>query len=232
MIRGNIMATRSDNQLSNGARMSGRTGRRPGESGTREEILRAARKLFSEHGYAGTSIRSIAQNAGVDAALIHHFFNSKEGVFAAAMEVAFHPGTLMSDVVDDQDRDSSTGERLVRVFLAMWEDPVTREPLLAILRSAMTHEAAARQLRAFIADQVYARVAETVHDDDRQERATLAGSQLIGLAMLRYVLEVEPLASMPPEQVAARVTPTIEAYLNSRTCADQGEDDSGVPAAE
>jgi AcrR family transcriptional regulator len=208
------MVTRSESSPRQRPR---RTGRRPGDSGTRDAILRSARKLFAERGYAGATIRGIAQDAGVDAALIHHFFDSKEGVFTAALDQAIHPEAMMADIVEPGTGLDGAGERLVRVFLALWEDEDKREPLLAMLRSAVTQEEAARLLREFIAEQLYGRIAAALGLDarDRDLRATLIGSQLIGMALLRYVIRIEPLASVPTETVVTWLGPTVQNYLTA-----------------
>ncbi|HEX2049201.1 MAG TPA: TetR family transcriptional regulator [Actinomycetota bacterium] len=187
------------------------TGRRPGNSGSRDAILDAARREFAEHGYEGATMRAIAREADVDAALIHHFFGSKEGVFAATVEDAMRDTGAISETVAGNLDD--VGERVVRMYVALWDDAERRSPLLAIIRSAVSHDDAARLLREFIGRQVLGRVAAALPRPDAALRASLVGSQLVGLAMLRYIVRVEPLASADPETVVASVAPTVQRYL-------------------
>lgn len=193
------------------AHRSNRTGRRPGGSGTRDDILEAARKLFAERGYAGATIRAIAQEAGVDGALIHHFFSSKEGVFAAAIEDTFAPSEMLPPVL--QAGLEGMGERLVRTFLSKWEEPTTDQQLLAVLRSAVANEEAAQLLRNFLTQELLGRIGQALQGKDSELRATLIGAQLVGVAFLRYVLAYGPIAHMPTESLVHLLSPTIQRYL-------------------
>jgi AcrR family transcriptional regulator len=190
-----------------------RTGRRPGKSGSREEILRAARQLFADRGYAGTTIRAIALEAKVDSALIHHFFGSKQFMFAAAIADIFQPEELMAGLLE-QGTDG-LGERVVRTFLTLWEAPESRTPLLAVLRSAISNEEAADALRSFVTSELLRLVANAIAVPDPELRAGLVGAQLIGLAMLRLVLEVEPLATTDAEVLVRSLGPTVQFYLTA-----------------
>jgi AcrR family transcriptional regulator len=190
---------------------STRTGRRPGGSGTRDDILQAARKLFAERGYAGATIRAIAQEAGVDGALIHHFFASKEGVFAAAIEDTFAPAEMLPPVL--QAGIEGMGERLVRTFLNKWEEPTTDQQLLAVLRSAVSNEEAAQLLRNFLTQELLGRIGQALKGEDAELRATLIGAQLVGVAFLRYVMAYGPIAHMPTESLVHLLSPTIQRYL-------------------
>jgi AcrR family transcriptional regulator len=188
-----------------------RTGRRRGPSATQNDIVAAARKLFAEHGYRGATMRAIAAEANVDAALIHHFFTSKEGVFAAAMEDAFPaPDDIDQVVAGGLD---GLAERLVRFFLGLWESPDTREPLLAVMRSAVSYDEAARMLAEFVTGRILGAIVRKISQPDPEMRATLIGSQLVGLAMIRYVIKVEPLASADTDTVVAALVPTVDRYL-------------------
>ncbi|MET7634746.1 TetR family transcriptional regulator [Streptomyces sp. NPDC005078] len=179
--------------------------------GARERILDAARTEFAERGYDKTSIRGIAKRAAVDAALVHHYFGTKDEVFAAAIEVSFEPALVIPAVLAGGT--DGLGERLARYFIGVWENPATRAPLLAIMRSALTHEAAAKVLRGFVLRRLLERVAETLDVPDPTFRAELAASHMIGIAMLRYVIKAEPLASAEPEKIVAMVAPTLQRYL-------------------
>jgi AcrR family transcriptional regulator len=188
-----------------------RTGRRPGATNTRDEILDAARACFAERGLASTSVRAVATRAGVDAALVHHYFGTKSALFAAAMELPFDPGAAVPALL--QPGIDGLGERIVRFFLAVWDEPAPRARIQAVLRSALTEEAAADLLRDFVTTQVLGPVAAGLGTPDAQLRATLVGTQLVGLGMLRYLVKVEPLASAGTDTVVAAVAPTIQQYL-------------------
>jgi AcrR family transcriptional regulator len=187
-----------------------RTGRRPGITATRERILAAARERFADAGWDGTTIRAIAAEAAVDPALVLHYFGSKEGVFRAAIEFPLDPATvvprLLAPGLD------GLGERMVRFFIDVWDSPDGR-PLLSVIRSAVTSEQAAQLLREFISREMLGRVAAVLEVDQPRLRASLAGSQLVGLAMIRYVVKLEPIASADPETLATWAGPTLQRYL-------------------
>jgi AcrR family transcriptional regulator len=192
----------------------GRRGRgRPvgGATDARDRILTAAREEFSAHGYDKTAIRSIARAAGVDPALVHHYFGAKEQVFAAAIEVSFEPALGVPEVLAGGP--DGIGERLARYFFGVWENPVTRAPLLAVVRSALTHEKAAAVLRGIVLRRLLERVAAELNVPDPKLRAELAASQMVGIAVLRYVIKAEPLASEDAERIMALVAPTLQRYL-------------------
>ncbi|BAG20963.1 MULTISPECIES: TetR family transcriptional regulator [Streptomyces] len=197
-------------------RRRGRPSRRAASEGpdARTRILAAARTEFAERGYDKTSIRGIARAAGVDAALVHHYFGTKDEVFAAAVEVTFEPALVVHTVLGGPPE--GLGERLARFFLSVWEDPATRSPLLAILRSALTHEAAAKVLREFVLRRLLERIAAELDVPDATFRAELAASHMIGIATLRYMIRAEPLASADPEEIVAMVAPALQRYLGER----------------
>lgn len=188
-----------------------RLGRRPGRADTRGEVLAAARTEFAEHGYERATVRGIARAAGVDPALVHHYFGSKERLFVAALQLPLSPSDVVPRVVDG-DLDG-IGERLVRTFLTLWGNPATRAPLVAMLRTAMSHERAAAMLRGFISSAVVARLAERLNLPDGRLRVELAAAHLVGLGLARYVLKVEPLASASEDEVVALVAPAVQGYL-------------------
>jgi AcrR family transcriptional regulator len=187
-----------------------RTGRRPGAGGTGEQILAAARAHFATVGYEAGTVRGIAADAAVDPALVLHYFGSKEGVFRAAVDFPVDPADfiprLLAPGLD------GLGERLVRFFLETWDSPAGR-PLLALIRSVVASEDAAALLREFVTREVLGRLARALEVDQPQLRATLAASTLIGMAMLRYVVKLEPLASASPEVVAGWLGPAVQRYL-------------------
>lgn len=187
-----------------------RVGRRPGDSGTREAILDAARRAFADHGYDGATIRRIAAEAAVDPALVHHFYGSKEQLFAAAVELPFRPSEILPILLEG-DRDG-LAERILRLFLSIWDQPGA-SPFVALIRSASSNEGAAVMLREFISREVIGRLARALGVPNAEMRATLVGSQLSGFAFVRYVLRIEPLASADHDAVVAWVAPTLQRYL-------------------
>lgn len=188
-----------------------RTGRRPGASATRDEILDAARRGFTEEGYDGSTIRGIARHAGVDPALIHHYFGTKEGLFAAAMNLVVDPAQLLPHLLEGEPE--GLGDRLLELFLTIWDAGPTRSPFVALVRSASSNERAATLLREFVGREIIARIAASLDTDHAELRATLVGSQLIGLGMARYIVKIEPLASAHTSTVVSCIAPTIQRYL-------------------
>lgn len=192
------------------ARSGRRPGRRPGPTETREAILAAARELFAEKGYDGASARAIARSAGVDPALVHHFFGNKEGLFVAAMEFPFDPAQLVPHVAAGPREE--IGERLVRVFLTVWGDPQIRTRALAILRSAATSEQGAAMLREFASSALLDRIAEA--SGVPRLRINAAAGQMIGVMIFRYVLAVEPIASASEDELVELLAPTMQRYFS------------------
>ncbi|MFE9652147.1 TetR family transcriptional regulator [Micromonospora sp. NPDC006431] len=192
--------------------MARRTGRRPGNPGTREAILDAARTAFAERGFDGASIRAIAAAAQVDPALVHHYFGTKEELFRATVAIPVDPADLLPAVLDGGP--DGVGERLVRTFLAVWDSPVG-VAAVALLRSAVGNEWTARLLREFLVTQVLRRVLDQLDVDPAELplRGGLVGTQMIGLAMMRYVIRLEPVASAAPEALVATIGPTVQRYL-------------------
>lgn len=193
-------------------------GRRPGGVDTRQAILAAARVDFAEQGYDGTSLRGIARRAEVDPALVHHYFGGKPQLFAAVMDIPADPAALISAVVNGP-RDQ-VGESLVRTFLAVWDSDAGRQRFQALVRAAVTHEEATRMLREFLTREVFGRVVRELSSDGERPaglevRAGLAASQMIGLAMMRYIVEVPAVVDATHDELAALVGPTIQRYLVS-----------------
>ena len=197
-----------------------RTGRRPGVSGTREAILDAARRAFAEQGYQQATIRGVADLAGVDPALVHHYFGRKQELFVAAVQLPVNPVEQLMAVLNEDSEQA--GRRMVETFLSVWDHAATQNPLLALIRSAVGDEHAAAMLREFITEEVLGQIAHRLGSPDARLRATLVGSQLIGLAMARYIVRVEPLASAPAAELAAAVGPTLQRYLTGDMAAAPG----------
>jgi AcrR family transcriptional regulator len=190
---------------------AGRPGRRPGGPDTKGVVLASAREEFAAKGYDGATVRSIAARAGVDPALVHHYFGSKEGLFASAMQLPIEPAKLVPEILGggvDQ-----VGERLVRTVLRIWGSPATQEPMLALVRSALTHDAAAAMMRQFVSRALLRRVAAELDLPQAQMRVSLIASHIVGLAIMRYVIRLEPLASASDDEVVALVAPVLQRYL-------------------
>jgi len=193
-----------------------RTGRRAGDSGTREAILQAARAQFADRGYEGATIRAIAAAAGVDPALVHHFYGTKERLFAAAMELPFVPSEVITAALADRPAGQPAGAYLLRTALALWDTPGVREAFVGILRSAVTSEQAAVMLREFVSAAILVPVASLSGGTDPGQtpfRAALVGSHMLGLAMARYVLQLPPVATADADALAEAIGPAIDRYL-------------------
>src|SRR5215218_1956333 len=188
-----------------------RSGRRPGQSGTREAILAAARRQFSDRGFDRATIRSIAREAGVDPALVTHFHGSKQRLFLAAVELPFDPEQALPAVLAG-DR-AEAGRRLAEFLVGLLEDPPRRSVVVGIVRSAATEPEAARMVRELIGERVLGVAARELGADDAALRASLVGSQVVGLVMARYVVGIEPLASLPADRLVDVLAPTLQRYL-------------------
>lgn len=188
-----------------------RSGRRPGSTGTREAILAAASRHFAQHGYDRASLRAIAAEAGVDQKLIAHFFGPKQQLFVAAVGLPLNPAETLSTVLAGDP--ASLGERLATLVTDVLEQPEVHQRLTGVVRAAASEPEVARMLREFVSREVLPRAADLIGTDDAPFRINLVGSQIVGLVMARYVLQIEPLASMPPSAVAAAIAPTLERYV-------------------
>jgi AcrR family transcriptional regulator len=188
-----------------------RAGRRPGNSGTREAILEAARRQFAELGYDRTTLRSVAAEAGVDPALVVHFFGSKKQLFLAGVELPIDPLALAEELAAAPR--SEVGARMATFLLTAMEDPDVRRRWIGMIRAATSEPEAATRLRAILETRLFTPLAEALGAEDAQFRATLAGSHIVGIGMARYIVGVEPIASAAPEKIAAAVAPTLQRYL-------------------
>jgi AcrR family transcriptional regulator len=195
---------------SSGARQ--RSGRRPGRPDTKARILQAARAEFAAKGFDRATLRGIALTAGVDAALVHHYFGSKDDLLLAALEVPFDPRRVIPELTEPGL--DGLGRRIAAQFVAIWDTEEMRIPLVAVVRSSLTSEAAAAALREGLVRMIMTPIAAVIDDADAPFRAQLVASQLLGLAVTRYVLRLEPLASAPPSMVVDRIGPTLQRYLD------------------
>jgi AcrR family transcriptional regulator len=188
-----------------------RSGRRPGPSGTREAIREAAARLFAERGYDRTSMRAIAAAAGVDQKLVAHFFGTKQQLFVEVFMPPFDPAVAIPEVFAGER--AAIGERVARFLLTVLEDPEGRQRMTGLIRAAASEPEAAKMVRDLISREVLARIVQALDVEDADVRASLLGSQVVGLAMARYIVGVEPLASMPADAVAAAIAPNLQRYL-------------------
>jgi AcrR family transcriptional regulator len=187
------------------------TGRRPGPTTTRGAIEDIARKRFAEYGYDRTSMRQVAIEAGVDPALVTHYFGGKLDLFLAVVERPFDPAALIDQVVGE--RPDQVGQRLAGAVLEVLEDEVARRPTLGMIRAATAEPAAAALVRDYLTRNVLLPIARRLDTDEPEYRAGLVMSQVVGMTLARYIIGIEPLASYPRERVAADLGTTLQRYL-------------------
>ena len=183
---------------------------RSGEQ-SRRRILEAARECFGRRGYDRTTIRAIAAEADVDPAVIHYFFKTKEGVYEAAMRSVEAAGERIAELLDEGV--DQLGPRLLMHFLERWDAAGDVEPLVALVRSAPTHDESAAMLRRLIREQIGARLEAQLGTPDAGLRVGLAGSVLLGVAAGRYLTRTEPLASADRETIVAWLGPVLQGFL-------------------
>ena len=188
-----------------------RRGRRPAGQDTRTALIEAARAVFGENGYDGATVRAIATRAGVDAAMVNHWFGSKEGLFAqAVLQLPFDPLELTETLRAGPD--AELGERIVRTFVTRW-DGAGGDVFQALVRSITGHEQAGHVLRDFF-QKFFTRVISAVGSDQVELRTTLCASQVVGMGMIRYVAKFEPMASADVETLVAAVAPNVQRYIS------------------
>ena len=187
-------------------------GRRPGGADTRGEIIEAATRVFAEKGYDGASLRAVAREAGVDPALVHHYFDGKADLFVAAMALPFDPRTVQAHAAVPE----RTGATVVEAFLTMWD---RAEGSGSAFSSVVAGMAASRDvadaLREFVRERVWSRNTRIEGESEAlwERRGALVSSQLMGLAFARYLLRVPPLSTASPRQIARWVGPTLDHYM-------------------
>lgn len=187
-----------------------RRGRRPSGEDTRATLLAAAREVFTEQGYERATVREIARRAGVDPAMVNHWFGGKAGLFTAAMSLPLDPDQIVSQLLDAPLE--QLAEHMIRLFLTVW-DETRGGPLIGLIRSVSSNEDAARMLREFVSSVLLDRLIGELDADHPELRAALCGSQIIGLGVTRYVLRLEPLASADHDTVVAAIAPNLQRYL-------------------
>jgi AcrR family transcriptional regulator len=188
-----------------------RPGRPPGTSDTRERILASARELFARNGFDRTSIRAVAASAGVDPALVHHYYGTKTQLFAAAVHIPIDPmqviGPLRTTPVDE------LGYKLPSLLLALWDSELG-SAFIATLRSILAGDEVSL-IRSFLQEVITREVGSRVDDPPGSGpiRVQFAASQMVGVAMARYILEFEPFKSLPAEQIVETIAPNLQRYL-------------------
>ena len=193
-------------------RVAARTGPRADRTDVRGDILRAARALFAERGFKGTTMRAVAEAAGVDVALVPYYYGNKDGLFAATLELPVDPSAKLDEVFA-QGLDG-IGERIARTMATLVDDEATGPAMIGLIRSAVTEGPAQEVVRDFIENVVIEGYARHLDAPDARRRAALAATQIVGMAMGRHVLRVEPLASMTVDEVVEHIGPTIQRYLD------------------
>lgn len=188
-----------------------RTGRRPGSPDTREAILAVARRRFADRGYDATSLRAIAAEAEVDPALVIHYFGSKDGLFTAASGLPRDLLEIFQSITEVPAKGRL--EILVRGYLRFVDSDDSRNAMLALVRSAVSNEKAAAMLREFLTAALLPVIAGLTDAPDADLRASLVAAQLMGIAMLRHVLKVEPVARATPDEIVTLVLPVLEGYV-------------------
>jgi AcrR family transcriptional regulator len=195
------------------AKTTRRRGRRQGEPVSREAVLAAAKKRFAEQGYERTTLRSIADDAHVDPAMLLYLFGSKVELFRESLRLIIDPQLLVAALADG---DGDVGTRLVRVYLHIWESPDTGPSMVTMLQSATSNGDAHEAFRGFMQDYVLTSVSGALGGDEQARvRAMLAASTLVGTAMLRYVMKIPPLASLPGDDLVRLLAPTVTRYLTA-----------------
>ena len=184
---------------------------RRGESDSQERIIAAAVDEFGERGYDGATMRGIAGRAGVDSALLHHYFGTKADLFAQTVGAPMRPDLDIPALLEGP-RDL-LGERIVRYVLEAWEHPDTRKRGVTLMRSGIGNRLTTPLLAGFLQRELIGRIAARIDGPDAAFRATLVASQIAGMLLARYVLQFPAIADATVDQIVARVGPTVQHYL-------------------
>jgi AcrR family transcriptional regulator len=198
------------------AQTTKRRGRRQGEPVSRDAVLAAAKQRFATEGYEKTTLRAIAADAHVDPSMVLYLFGSKEALFRESLRLILDPDVLVAALIGDTRDQPDIGTRMVRTYLRMWETPDTAASMRAMLQSATSNADAHDAFRGFMQNYVLTAVSSVLGGDERARlRAMLAASQLVGTAMLRYIIEVPPLSTLSADEVVALIAPTVTRYLTA-----------------
>ncbi|WP_431218406.1 TetR family transcriptional regulator [Leifsonia xyli] len=196
-------------------RRPGRPRKQRGAASARSVILHAAAEEFAERGYEAASLRAVARRAGVDSALVHHYFDGKADLFAATLEVPLRPDRLL-DLVLAGPRDE-VGTSLIRYLLERLDDEKSARRMVVILRTVLGSGPGTRMVREFLQREVLSKLAALSDAPDASLRAELAAAQLVGVMMTRYALQVEPIASASADDLVRRVGPVLQWHLFGET---------------
>lgn len=188
-----------------------RRGRRAAGEDTRAALIAAAREVFVEKGYDGATVRAIAARAGVDAAMVNHWFGGKEGLFAqSVLQLPFDPAEILKRLVDGPVEQA--GERIIRTFVAVW-DATGGGTFAALIRSVTSQQEVANALKSFFVNAIFKNLLTEIGAEQRELRATLCATQMVGLGIVRYVVHFEPLASVDVETLVRAIAPNLQRYL-------------------
>jgi AcrR family transcriptional regulator len=193
-----------------------RRGRRQGEPVSRDVVLAAAKKRFATEGYEKTTLRAIAGDAHVDPSMVLYLFGSKAELFRESLRLVLDADMLVDALRGSPGDDADIGTRMMRTYLRIWETPETATTLRAMLHAATSNTDAHEAFRGFMQDYVLTAVsAELGGGEQARLRAMLAASQLVGAALLRYVMQVPPLATLTGDELVKLIAPTVTRYLTA-----------------
>jgi AcrR family transcriptional regulator len=191
--------------------MSRTRGRRPGGLDTRSAIVAEARRQFGDVGFGATTLRNVASAVGVDPRLVLHYFGSKKGLFEAAIELPIDPEIIVNSVLRAEGGD--LGMRTAQFMVSALDDPARRQVLTGLIRAAVSDPEAVPLIRDVLAERMLLPIARGVGADQPELRAALMASQVVGLAIARHVVGIEPLASAPPDLLVRALAPVVRHYL-------------------
>ena len=198
------------------AKTTKRRGRRQGEPVSRDAVLSAAKQRFATEGYEKTTLRAIAKDAHVDPSMVLYLFGSKEELFRESLRLIIDPEVLVAALTGAADDDPDVGTRMVRTYLRIWETPETAASMRAMLQSATSNTDANDAFRGFMQNYVLTAVSGVLGGGEQARlRAMLAASNLVGTALLRYIIQVPPLATLSADEVVALIAPTVTRYLTA-----------------
>ena len=183
---------------------------------SRDAVLSAAKQRFATEGYEKTTLRSIAKDAHVDPSMVLYLFGSKEELFRESLRLILDPEVLVAAMTGVDDDEPDIGTRMVRMYLRIWETPDTAASMRAMLQSATSNTDANDAFRGFMQNYVLTAVSGVLGGGEQARlRAMLAASNLVGTAMLRYIIQVPPLATLSADEVVALIAPTVTRYLTA-----------------
>lgn len=195
------------------AQRTPKRGRRQGGPVSRDAVLAAAKQHFAAHGYEKTTLRAIARDADVDPSMVLYLFGSKAELFRESLRLILEPHTLVAAITES---DGDVGSRLVRRYVQIWEGSDTADVMRAMLQSATSHADANEALRSFMQTYVLTEVSDAIGGGEQARlRALLAATNLLGTALLRYVLKVPPLSELSADEIVRVIGPTVDRYLTA-----------------